>query len=496
MKHFGRQFGDVLSAGGSKRRPVLRLRKRDRWSVASAPKAAAEVGFPYLAAFFDFCAVVLAAAGSHTIYWLSALGLASPVESVAEVGLVVGALVVLLIAQRGDYAIPQYASPVGHVGRSLSAWNIAFFGILALGFATKTTELFSRGATAAFYVTGFLALAGMHMALVRLVDAAKRRGSLPPRRLVLVGLESQLSTLADRYNFSESGMQIVSAVVIRDSQDEVDNDLALAAATVRVLRPDDVCIAIPWSRTKLIEACVDAFLRTPAEIHLGPQEILERFTEAEVAKLGPIASLSLTRRPLSMVQMIEKRIFDVLAAGLGLIALLPVFLIVALLIKLDGPGPVLFVQRRYGFNQEPFRMVKFRSMTTMEDNAALKSVTRSDPRVTRIGAFLRRYSLDELPQLINVLTGEMSLIGPRPHALAHDQLYERRIAQYARRHNVKPGITGWAQVCGYRGEIASDEKLRERVEHDLYYIDNWSFWLDIKILALTIFSPKTHADAY
>ena len=132
----------------------------------------------------------------------------------------------------------------------------------------------------------------------------------------------------------------------------------------------------------------------------------------------------------------------------------------------------------------------------MEDNAALKSVTRFDPRVTRIGAFLRRYSVDELPQLINVLTGEMSLIGPRPHALAHDQLYERRIAQYARRHNVKPGITGWAQVCGFRGEIASDEKMRERVEHDLYYIDNWSFWLDVKILALTIFSAKTHQEAY
>jgi lipopolysaccharide/colanic/teichoic acid biosynthesis glycosyltransferase len=135
-------------------------------------------------------------------------------------------------------------------------------------------------------------------------------------------------------------------------------------------------------------------------------------------------------------------------------------------------------------------------MTAMEDNAKLKSATRNDPRVTRIGAILRRYSIDELPQLINVLTGEMSLIGPRPHALAHDQLYERRIAQYARRHNVKPGITGWAQVRGFRGEIASDEKMRRRVEHDLYYIDNWSFWLDVKILMLTVFSRKAHVDAY
>jgi exopolysaccharide biosynthesis polyprenyl glycosylphosphotransferase len=237
-------------------------------------------------------------------------------------------------------------------------------------------------------------------------------------------------------------------------------------------------------------------LRTPAEIHLGPEEILDRFGEAEVAKLGPIASLNITRRPLTTIQMIEKRLFDVAAASLALVVLAPFFALVALLIKLEGPGPVYFSQRRYGFNQEPFRIYKFRTMTTMEDDAALKSATRRDPRVTRIGAILRRLSIDELPQLINVLTGDMSLIGPRPHALVHDQLYERRIAQYARRHNVKPGITGWAQVCGFRGEIASDEKMRHRVEHDLYYIDNWSFWLDIKILALPLTSPKAHFGAY
>ncbi|HLW91204.1 MAG TPA: exopolysaccharide biosynthesis polyprenyl glycosylphosphotransferase, partial [Roseiarcus sp.] len=423
-------------------------------------------------------------------------GLLPPVESVVEVGFVVAALVVLLNAQRGQYEIKEYASLEGHVGRCISVWNVAFFCVLALGFVTKTTEIFSRGASGVLYVTGFAALAGVHAVLVRLVDLAKRRGALPPRRLVLVGLESQLAAFADRYDLAHSGMEIVSAAVIRDGEANVADDLALAAATVRVLRPDDVFIAVPWSKTKLIEACVDAFLRTPAEIHLGPEDILDRFTEAEVAKLGPIASLSLTRRPLSTLQMIEKRLLDIIIAALALLLLAPFFALVALLIRLDGPGPVFFVQRRYGFNQEPFRIVKFRTMTTMEDNAALKSVTRSDPRVTKIGAFLRRYSVDELPQLINVLTGEMSIIGPRPHALAHDQLYERRIAQYARRHNVKPGITGWAQVRGFRGEIISDEKMRQRVEHDLYYIDHWSFWLDIKILALTVFSPKAHVDAY
>jgi len=165
-------------------------------------------------------------------------------------------------------------------------------------------------------------------------------------------------------------------------------------------------------------------------------------------------------------------------------------------VRLDSSGPVFFLQRRYGFNQEPFRIVKFRSMTTMEDDSKLVSAKRSDPRVTRIGAFLRRTSIDELPQLLNVLAGDMSLVGPRPHALAHDQRYESRIAQYARRHNVKPGITGWAQVCGLRGEIDTEDKMRRRVEHDLYYVDNWSLGLDLKIMAMTVFSSKSHTGAY
>jgi exopolysaccharide biosynthesis polyprenyl glycosylphosphotransferase len=189
-------------------------------------------------------------------------------------------------------------------------------------------------------------------------------------------------------------------------------------------------------------------------------------------------------------------LFDIVLATFGLVILSPLLAVVALLIRLDSAGPVFFLQRRYGFNQEPFRIVKFRTMTAMEDNAKLISATRFDPRVTRVGGFLRRSSIDELPQLLNVLIGHMSLVGPRPHALAHDQRYDSRIAQYARRHNVKPGITGWAQVRGLRGEIATEEKMRARVEHDLYYIDNWSLWLDIKIIMLTAFSSKTHSDVY
>jgi putative colanic acid biosynthesis UDP-glucose lipid carrier transferase len=167
---------------------------------------------------------------------------------------------------------------------------------------------------------------------------------------------------------------------------------------------------------------------------------------------------------------------------------------IAAAIKISSPGPAIFRQRRYGFNQEPFRIYKFRSMSALEDGRKVVQATQNDLRVTRLGRFMRRTNLDELPQLINVLVGDMSLVGPRPHALAHDQSYEPSVTLYARRHNVKPGITGWAQVHGLRGEI-TPENLQARIAHDLYYIDNMSIWLDLQILWRTLMSKTAFKNA-
>ena len=156
---------------------------------------------------------------------------------------------------------------------------------------------------------------------------------------------------------------------------------------------------------------------------------------------------------------------------------------------------MFFLQRRYGFNQQPFRIIKFRSMTTLEDSATLRQVTTGDRRVTRVGRILRKTSIDELPQMINVLKGDMSIVGPRPHAVAHDQQFERSIALYARRHNVKPGITGWAQVRGWRGETDTPGKIRGRIEHDFQYIDTWALWFDLAIIVRTVFSRETFRNA-
>ena len=240
----------MQSAGGSAN--ALRTARRQsagtiahrahRRRSASAPKAVAEFGFGYLAALCDFCTIVLAGGAASGIYNFAARGLLPDVEPVTEVSVVVGALVVILNLQRNEYAIRQFDSFSGHVARSAAVWNIAFFCALALGFATKTTELFSRGATGVLYVVGLVTLCGGRAAMVNLLAATRRRGLLPRHRLVVVGFESQLAAFIARYDLSDSGMEIVAAAVLRDGEEHLSDDLALAAATVRVLRPDEIVV--------------------------------------------------------------------------------------------------------------------------------------------------------------------------------------------------------------------------------------------------------------
>ncbi len=488
---------------GAPRRPERSIARPHQARAFSTPlrrsRAIADIasiGFAYVAGLVDVLAILSAATASSALYRVVTLGRMPPVESATTVGVIVSVIVIAAGVQKSEYGLEGYAVRAGQFTRSFSTWNLAFLCALALGFLTRTSTDFSRGAVGVFYGAGFLALFAARLALVEAVERTRRAGLIRPRRVVLVGFEDPLSQLAPRFDPGADRMEVAAMIALRDNQAYIADDLALAVAAVRMLRPDDIYIAIPWSRTDVIHLCVDVFLRTPAEIHLGSEEVLERFREARVVQFGPTAGLGLTRPPLTRLQRAEKRALDLVATALGLIALAPLFALVALCIRWEGPGPILFRQTRYGFNQEPFRIFKFRTMRTMEDGAEVKAVTRRDPRVTRVGAFLRRFSIDELPQLINVLKGEMSIVGPRPHALAHDQRYVERISRYARRHNVKPGITGWAQVCGHRGEIHSDESMHLRIEHDLYYVDNWSLWLDVKIVLMTFLSVSAHKNAY
>ncbi|WP_370631369.1 undecaprenyl-phosphate glucose phosphotransferase [Methylosinus sp. Sm6] len=471
--------------------------RRSGWSQAMPGHNTALVraSFSVMAALLDFAIVLWSAIGCESLYHsfaYSSTGLTLPNLRLC---LFAAILFVLSNVMRHEYSIKNYLDFAGHGWRCFMLWTVAVLCTLAFGFLAKATEESSRAAFVLFYAIGMFAIYVERASLVLLVKRSAERGGVSARRVFLVGFEREIEAFTQRYHPWKSGMNVVAAVALRDEPDALGDDLALAQASARMLRPDDVFILAPWSRPDVIDNCVTAFLRVPASIHLGPERVLDRFVDAHVNKIGAIASLNLNGRPHDALEIVAKRATDVVLAALGLVVLSPLLLLVAMAIKLDSQGPVLFFQRRYGFNREPFRIAKFRSMTTMEDGRNVTQATAGDARITRVGRFIRRYNIDELPQLINVLRGDMSLVGPRPHALVHDQLYESEIALYARRHNVKPGITGWAQVNGLRGEIDSPEKIRARVEHDLYYIDHWSLPLDLWIIFMTVFSKKAYRNA-
>ena len=261
---------------------------------------------------------------------------------------------------------------------------------------------------------------------------------------------------------------------------------------------DQVIIALPQSADQRSAEVARRLEQLPISLHVVTHfagDLVDEGTHHRVSALGPVGLLDIKTKPLADWGRYLKACEDYTIASLALIMALPVMACVAVAIKLDSPGPVFFRQRRHGLNRRVIEVLKFRSMAVMENGAGVRQATRHDARVTRVGAFLRRSSLDELPQLLNVLRGDMSLIGPRPHALVHDDHYGEMLERYANRHQVKPGMTGWAQVCGFRGPTETPDKMQARVACDLVYIDRWSLWFDLKILAMTVFVGFRHNNA-
>ncbi|WP_336814279.1 undecaprenyl-phosphate glucose phosphotransferase [Bosea sp. MMO-172] len=432
-------------------------------------------------------------------YFLSANGRPGVDRATPELAAMLATLFVFVNLMRRRYQIANYLSTRGQMRSAFAVWNITVVVFLILLFLAKIADHYSRAVMVATYFSGIPVMALSRSAVVRLIAAGSRAGRITAERAFLIGREANIMSFVSRHKPWHMGFAVTDVAFLQSSREAggaaLASDLAAAVASCRLKRPDAVFIALPWSDQETISACVDAFMNLPVAIHLAPEPIMERFANAHVVHTGTLSSLRLTRQPLSTGEVAAKRAFDIVAASCGIILALPLLLMIALLIRLDSPGPVLFRQRRYGFNQQAFRIFKFRTMTTVDDGKVIVQAKRNDPRITRLGHLLRRYNLDELPQLLNVVAGDMSLVGPRPHALAHDIEFERKIANYARRHNVKPGITGWAQVNGFRGETDTDEKMAGRVAYDHWYIDNWSFWLDITILIRTVLSRKAFANA-
>ncbi|MGO4174268.1 undecaprenyl-phosphate glucose phosphotransferase [Bosea sp. TAF32] len=438
-------------------------------------------------------------AGASAAYYLVTQHEIGMDRAAPELAAMLMTIFVFINLMQGRYQLKNYLSPQGQIASAFSVWNITMVAFLALIFVAKITGHYSRIVIFTTYFAGIPVIALSRSLLARWVAAGSKAGRITAERVFLIGQEDNVMSFVARHKPWHVGFAITDVAFLKPGRNgnrsELAANLAAAVANCRAGRPDAVLIALPWSEQQTIEACVSAFTNLPVAIHLAPEPIMERFETPHFVRSGSFSSLRLTRQPLSGAEIAAKRAFDMVAAVAGLVLTLPLLIMIAALIRLDSPGPILFRQRRYGFNQQAFRIFKFRTMTTTDDGQVVIQAKRNDPRITRVGRFLRRYNLDELPQLLNVIAGDMSLVGPRPHALAHDVEFQRRIANYARRHNVMPGITGWAQVNGFRGETDSDEKMAKRVAYDHWYIDNWSFWLDVAILLRTVFSRKAFTNA-
>jgi putative colanic acid biosynthesis UDP-glucose lipid carrier transferase len=387
----------------------------------------------------------------------------------------------------------------------LGAVGIALSLFLSTLFLLKGTEEYSRGAFVLQIVAVMIAVCLTRVMFYFWLQSSIRAGLVTARHVVLIG---------DDFSAQRFG-ELVRTTAIRgiawlpfplhpnlsnrgDCDQLVDSEaVRQTIESCRSARPDDVVIFASPEELPAAPELARMLSELPVSVHIVPYGSINFFGTSRIGELGDLKTLEVARPPLSAFERTLKRTFDVLIAAAGLILLAPLFGIVALAIKLESRGRILYWQERHGYNNTVIRVAKFRSMiANVQENDRFIQATRNDARVTRIGRILRQTNIDELPQLINVLMGTMSIVGPRPHATAHNQMFEGRILPFSRRHNIKPGITGWAQVNGYRGETDTLEKMQRRVEHDLYYIDNWSFLLDIKIILLTLFSRRAYRNAY
>ncbi|MEE7506273.1 undecaprenyl-phosphate glucose phosphotransferase [Methylobacterium sp. C33D] len=420
----------------------------------------------------------------------------------------IAVITVTLIQASGGYRIAAFRSFFKTALRLIAAWSMTFLMVAAGLVLVKVADHYSRLWLATFFGTGLAALLVGRFVLFRIIDAQTRAGRFDRRTAIVGGGQPAEDLIAALETQSESGIRIVGVFDDRNadrSSDVVAGHPKLGnvddlVAYARHARLDLIVFTIPISAEARILQMLAKLWVLPIDIRLSAHAAKLRLRPRSYSYLGSVPVLDVFDRPIADWDVVVKALFDRCVGLMMLLALSPLMLAIAVAVKLTSRGPVLFRQKRHGFNNELIEVYKFRSMYVDQcDAGAARMVTRGDPRVTPVGRFIRKTSLDELPQLFNVLKGDLSLVGPRPHALqakAANTLYDQVVDGYFARHKVKPGITGWAQVNGWRGETDTSEKLQRRVEHDLYYIENWSVLLDLQILLTTPFALFKTENAY
>ncbi|MBS0248855.1 MAG: undecaprenyl-phosphate glucose phosphotransferase [Proteobacteria bacterium] len=392
--------------------------------------------------------------------------------------------------------------------RMASAWSVVFMIAIGASFFLKAGDMFSRVWLSSYYVAGLFALIASRKILYYIVRRWTREGRLTRRTVIVGGGEPGERIVTGLRRQKDTGIELIGMFDDRGDRGGEECAGLPKLGTVddlvefgRRTRVDLVIFSLPITAENRILQMLKKLWVLPLDIRLAANTNKLQFRPRSYSYIGKIPVIDVFDRPIADWDVVMKWLFDKIIGGLALIALSPVLLATAIAIKLDSKGPVIFRQKRYGFNNDLIEVYKFRSMyTDMSDATAAKLVTKDDPRVTRVGRFIRKTSIDELPQLFNVVfKGNLSLVGPRPHAVnakAEARLYADAVDGYFARHRVKPGITGWAQINGWRGETDTHEKIQARVEHDLYYIENWSLLLDLSILLRTPVSLLKTENAY
>ncbi len=387
--------------------------------------------------------------------------------------------------------------------RVVGVWVAMLCTLIVVAFMTKISDQFSRVVIVAWGLGTPVVLVLLRI-LVRSALRLLRREGRNSRTLAFAGAGDTCRKVAAMIEAApwmglnaigiyddDSGPGIVTSCGL-----PMKGKLAQLVEDVRGGKIDYVYVTLPMQEEERVLALLNELADTTASVYVVPDFFINDLLHARWFSMGGIPVVSVFESPFYGADGWLKRVEDLVFGSLILLAISPLMLLIALGVKLSSPGPVIFKQRRYGLNGEVIEVWKFRSMTVCEDADHVPQAKRGDSRVTRFGAFLRRTSLDELPQFINALQGSMSIVGPRPHAVAHNEQYRKLIYGYMLRHKVKPGITGWAQVNGWRGETDTLDKMKKRVEFDLYYINNWSLWLDMTIMALTAVRAFADKNAY
>jgi Undecaprenyl-phosphate glucose phosphotransferase len=455
------------------------------------------------ARLIEFISVLACGGGIYLFYVAAHDGF----DGVYALPIVTGSfLAVLFIEAAKGYAMPALRRWTLTLGRVFLAWTAVFALFAVAAFLAKSGDDYSRVWVASWYVAGLFVFAGVRLTMASLIRRWTKSGVLE-RRAVIVGGGQSAEDLIRALD-AEPDNDIRICGIFDDRKDDRSPSVVAGHAKLgtiaelvefgRLTRIDLLIVSLPiTAETRLLQMLKHLWV-LPVDIRLSAHTNKVRFRPRSYSFIGSLAFLDVFDKPIADWDYLLKRAFDLVFASLALVLLSPLMLATAIAIRLDSRGPILFRQKRYGFNNELIEVYKFRSMYVDQADAnAARLVTKDDPRVTRIGRFIRKTSIDELPQLFNVVfKGNLSLVGPRPHALqakAENRLYDEVVDGYFARHRVKPGITGWAQINGWRGETDTAEKIQQRVAHDLYYIENWSVLLDLKICLLTpfrLFDPE------